>query len=155
MSDHPIFKLHVLSQTFYDDFPRERFPEILTKPQRPYIFFEVTIDGIQYAIPFRSSIAHQHAFFTDDSARKGLDYTKSVVITTREYIDVSKVQIEQKQFDVLKINATLVQDKFQKYLKKYKRAALRQDVPRNQIFCQFSALKYFHTEMGIEIEPLL
>ncbi|MGL5549851.1 MAG: type III toxin-antitoxin system TenpIN family toxin [Culicoidibacterales bacterium] len=143
------FKLHLLSDSFYNDFPKDSYIEILTKSQRPYMFFEIEMDNIKFAIPFRSNISHRDAFFTEQTNKRGIDYTKAVVITKDCYIDSKNVQIEQHQFDKLKMNYTTIYSQFRKYLNKYKKAANRLDVERNKKICQFSALQYFHKELGI------
>ena len=55
-----------LTQQFYSDYPLSDYPQILRKDERPYTVFTVKIDGLDFAIPFRSHIKHNHAFITDN-----------------------------------------------------------------------------------------
>ena len=77
-----------LTAAFYEDHPKEKFPEMEHKQDRPYVLILVTIGANRFAIPLRSHIAHPYAYITDKARRCGADYTKAVVITDEaRYID--------------------------------------------------------------------
>ena len=76
-----------LSKQFYDDYNLKTCPEIAQKQDRPYVMLLIKIDGLTFAIPFRSSIRHKFAYITDKENHCGIDYSKAVVITKNYYID--------------------------------------------------------------------
>lgn len=77
-----------LSDTFFEDYPASRCPEIEQKRNRPYVVVFISVGERTFAIPMRSHIRHPHAFLTDKVNRCGVDYTKAVVITDEaRYID--------------------------------------------------------------------
>lgn len=78
-----------LPNEFYDAYPKEEYPEIEQKHNRPYIQVYVKIDGIQFAIPLRSGINHPHVLWTDKPNNCGVDFSKAVVIKQESYIDFS------------------------------------------------------------------
>lgn len=45
----------------------------------------ITIDGLTYAIPFRSHITHGYSFI-DTENKCGIDYTKAIIITNQLYV---------------------------------------------------------------------
>ena len=53
-----------LSQQFYTDYNSKQFSEIEHKVNRPYIMLLVQIEGVTFAVPFRSHISHKYAFIT-------------------------------------------------------------------------------------------
>ncbi|RDY23262.1 hypothetical protein CHF27_008950 [Romboutsia maritimum] len=143
-------KLIFLSSEFYSDYPKRNYSEILIKHDRPYIMFKVTIDDIDFAIPFRSNIPHKNAFFTDEKNKCGIDYSKSIVIKKPIYINISEQPtIRANEFKIFKSKDYIIKNEFKKYLKEYKKAAKKQDVKRNKDFCQFSSLQYFHSDIGL------
>lgn len=131
-----------LTQQFYTDYAA--CSEIEKKPMRPYVQVCVTIDGITFAVPMRSNINHQYVLWTDKEAKCGLDFSKTVVVTQRNYIDHStKPYIRPVEFDALRGQEHLVKQRLQQYINTYKKAKRRLDVPRNQRLCQYSTLQYF------------
>lgn len=143
-------KFIFLSSEFYKDYKYKDYPEILSKSDRPYIMFNIRVDNIDFAIPFRSNIPHKNAFFTDEENNCGIDYTKSIVIKKSSYIDTSKNPIIRgDEFKNLKGKEYIIKKGFTKYLKNYKKAAKKIDIERNKHFCQFSSLQYFHKELGL------
>ncbi len=131
-----------LSPAFYQD--HADCPEIEQKSTRPYVCVQVTIAGVPFAVPLRSNINHPHVLWTDKAAKCGLDFSKAVVLKKPDYIDPSrKPHIRQNEFDALRGKEFLVQQRLMQYIKSYKKAKRRLDVPRNQRLCQYSTLQYF------------
>lgn len=93
-----------LSDTFFEDYPASRCPEIEQKRNRPYVVVFISVGERTFAIPMRSHIRHPHAFLTDKVNRCGVDYTKAVVITDEaRYIDpVNQPHIRSNEFDALR-----------------------------------------------------
>lgn len=43
-----------LSEKFYNDYPAQKFPELMLKENRPYTQVITDINGLKFAIPLRS-----------------------------------------------------------------------------------------------------
>ena len=134
-----------LSPAFYSAYAG--CPEILTKPARPYVCLAVTIDGVRFAIPIRHHIPHQWAFFTID--RRGLDYTKAVVLSRPECIGSTGAWIEQAEFDLLKKKERMIINGMRHYLQAYKKALRYPDNLHYENIRSHSALQYFHRELRL------
>lgn len=63
------YTLNKLAPCFYKDYPRDKYPEIESKRDRPYIVFVVKIDGVRFAIPFRTNIRHAYAYKFKNTTR--------------------------------------------------------------------------------------
>jgi len=103
-------------------------------------------------IPLRSQIKHPHAFPTDSGGISGgADFSKTVVIVDgQKYIDSSTIPfVEPMQRRGLQGKDYIVEQKLFRYIQTYKKALQNQNVPRNKILVQNSALQYFHKELGI------
>ncbi|MEG0578474.1 MAG: hypothetical protein RR490_01005, partial [Niameybacter sp.] len=139
-----------LTHQFYDDY--KNCIQIEQKQDRPYVQLVVKIDELYFALPFRSNISHEFAFWTDKDNKCGIDYSKAVVIMDSKYIDTeAKPQIRQNEHASIIGSEHLIEKGFKAYLKTYKKALRKQEVNRNRVICQFSALQYFHDEMRIEL----
>ena len=131
-----------LSQSFYNAYAN--CPEIEQKLDRPYVRVCVRINGVLFAVPLRSHISHPHVLWTDKAAQCGLDFSKAVVLTRREYVDANRrPHIRPREFDALRGKEYLVVQRMQQYIHEYKKAKRRLDVPRNRMLCQYSTLQYF------------
>jgi len=148
-----IMEFHRLSAAFYSQF--RNCEEILTKEERPYYVLLLELDGLIYAIPLRSHITHSFCYIADNSneQNKGLDYSKAVIISdVAGYIDPSPVTIRQNEYNILKQQEHLVNKQFSSYVKSYKKEVVRRKknpaLPVSSL-CRYSALKYFHEELGL------
>ena len=65
--------------------------EIERKRDRPYFVLIAEIDGVTWGLPFRSSIKHSHAFWTNKEEGCGIDYSKAVAIESAADIDREKM----------------------------------------------------------------
>ena len=144
-----------LSSDFYKEYPQSKYPEIERKLERPYLVLLVKIKGLDFAIPLRSKIKHSNAFFTKrniDGTYRGLDYSKTVVVTKTNYIDMSKVFIRNDEYKLLTNRSKIVLSRFSKYVESYIQS---QNSPSNNDFYRkdysFSTLQYFHKELGITL----
>ena len=138
--------LIMLSDSFFVKYDRVRFPEILQKRNRPYILICIEIDGVPFALPLRSSIRHNHAFWTDEENRCGVDYSKAVVISQLSDIDEEgKPYIRQSEFLILreKRNQVLIQKGMKRYIKLYQRAKRDLSIEFNRNLVTMSSLQYF------------
>lgn len=80
-------KPRYLTQLFYENYKDKR--EILLKDKRQYCIAVLEIEGIKFAIPFRTNINHKHSYIFKSSTRSdksGLDFTKGVVINSDDFI---------------------------------------------------------------------
>ena len=145
-------KFHRLSAVFYEQFSLHE--EILTNENRPYYVLILELDNLTYAIPLRSNITHSYSFIADSSAnqKKGLDYSKAVVITNDQYIDSSPVTIRQNEYNIYKQREYLIKKQFSSYVARYKKEVQRRHknpaLPVSLLYL-YSSLKHFHKELGL------
>ncbi len=148
------FHICTLSEGFYEDY--SNCSEILQKDNRPYIVLKIEIDGLIFAIPFRSNLPNNNIIPLSSCKTRGLDLNKTVLILKKEYINNSKnVIIEQSEYSKLTAEKYKIKSKLEKYIKDYKRkisnsklrVTYRPDLEK-------MTLKYFHNELGIYDEPL-
>ena len=135
-------KFIFLSNEFYEDYAN--CTEIEQKTNRPYVQIAVEMNGVLYAIPMRSNIKHQFAFFTDKENLCGLDYSKTVIISDDKYIDsIRHPRIRDIEFKAVRNKEYQIKQGLSRYIKQYKKAAARKDISRNARLCKYSALQYF------------
>ena len=130
-----------LSTDFYMRFSDCK--EILQKGNRPYLMVLISIDDVTFAVPFRSHIRHNFAYWTDKENRCGLDFTKAVVILSENDISAHNVQIRQNEFNAIKGKEYFITQKFTTFIRQYKKAYSRTDIERNKMLIDISALQYF------------
>ena len=141
-----------LSEEFYNTYNHDLYPEIEYKQDRPYILLLLKIDGLTYAIPFRSHIKHNNAFFTDKENYCGVDYTKSIIITDEKYIlenyNGKPIRIRPNERKALFGQKYNIIKGLKSYIKEYKRAV--KNKVNNKVFVfKISTLQYFHKELGL------
>jgi len=140
-------KFFFLTQLFYDDY--REYTEIEQKSTRPYVQVYTEINGVQFAIPLRSGISHEHVLWTDKPRRCGLDFSKAIVITDDDYIDrTTKPYIRQHEFDSLRGKEYIVKQRMLKYIADYKKAKTELNIERNRILCQYSTMQYFYAHIA-------
>ena len=143
-------KFVLLSQAFYDKY--SECEEILKKKDRPYCVMILQIENNTIAIPLRSHIKHKYAFFTNKEALAGLDYTKSVIINLDTDIDATrKAFVRKDEYKNILGREYAIKQGLLKFIKRYKKALLRPDLPENRYIVQNTALQYFQ-EYLVEIE---
>ena len=141
-----------LSEEFYNIYNHDLYPEIEYKQDRPYILLLLKIDGLTYAIPFRSHIKHNYAFFTDKENCCGVDYTKSIIITDEKYIlenyNGKPIRIRPNERKALFGQKYNIIKGLKSYIKEYKRAV--KNKVNNKVFVfKISTLQYFHKELDL------
>ena len=132
-------KLIYLSSAFFTEY--KDCTEILQKSNRPYCCLQVLIKGVPYAIPFRHHIAHKHAFRTVGDC--GLDYTKAVVISKREYIATEVPYIDQAEFNAIKGKEQQIATGMKNFIKVFKKALQYSSSPHYANIIKYSSLQYF------------
>ena len=138
-------RIVLLSDIFYDHYGT--YPEILSKPERPYACLTVKVDGLIFAIPFRHHINHKFAYITYGQC--GLDFSKAVIISDDSYI-AGEAIVDRKEWDIINRNEHIIVYRFKQYISQYKRAARRRDNPHSMRYLRYSSLQYFEQELGIE-----
>jgi protein AbiQ len=140
-----------LSQDFYDRYNKNEYPEILTKDTRPYIMLLIKIKKLNFALPFRSNIPHKNAFFT--VYPKGIDFTKSVVISDVKYILIPQkrsVVVTHAEHNILSKSKSKIINHFMQYLQNYERAIKNNaSIALQSPQFKYSTLKYFHQELQL------
>lgn len=138
-----------LTPSFFNTY--KNCPEIEQKQGRPYYVLLIEWCGYDFAIPLRSHIKHKFSFIAD-GMEAGLDFTKAVVIRDKKFISPVPVQIRQHEFNFLKQHERVIKKRFDSYLKMYikkiRRRLLNPSLPLDKE-CLYSALQYFHTELGL------
>ncbi len=141
-----------LSKQFYSDYEQRLYPEIEYKENRPYIMLLMTINGLTYAIPFRSHITHNYSFLTDSQNKCGIDYTKAIIITKKSYIvdniNGIPIKIRPNERKALFGKKHEIVKSLKKYINEYKRAVKNNAHHKIYIF-RISTLQYFHKELGL------
>ena len=133
-----------LSDKFYKDYPNEKYPEIMSKENRPYTQIVTDVNGLKFAIPLRSDISHKkNVLWTNKPQKHGLDFTKAIPIIDEEYINDNKVFIRQDEHKHLLGKEHRVKEKMEKCIMDYKEAKLNLSIEHNAEFCSYCSLQYF------------
>ena len=72
-------RLVFLSSGFYEE--ARELSEAIMKVNRPFIMILLKLENLTFAVPFRSHISHRWAFFTDLQNKRGIDYSKAILIS--------------------------------------------------------------------------
>ncbi|MCC8121845.1 MAG: hypothetical protein LIO42_07695, partial [Oscillospiraceae bacterium] len=79
----------------------------------------------------------------DEANGCGVDFSKAVVLKKPEYISTVKPHIRPMEFETLRGQENIIEFRLKQYIKTYKKAKARLDVPRNRNICKYSTLQYF------------
>lgn len=153
-------KLHQLTQDFYDE--HSHLHEVSDKNKdgtfsdkgRGYGILMVKVKGYKFAIPLRSKMNHKENFTTKivtnnkgKRLRKGLDYSKAVIITDERFVSLYAFKIEQDEFlKIAKAENHIIQS-FEKYVERYVMAYNTGDSNILKKY-GFSTLKNYNQELG-------
>lgn len=139
-----------LTVEFYKEYSSCR--EILKKEDRPYCVALFEIDGITFAIPFRTHIKHKHSYIFKKSNRSddaGLDFTKAVVIKNNHFIG-EETWIESSEYSEFINKHKVIANRFEKFINNYKKWVIDPHYYRAEKIIKFSSLQYFHDELGLK-----
>lgn len=138
-----MLKTVFLTNEFYK--AHENHSEIEQKKTRPYIRIQIMIDGVLWGIPLRSHIKHEHVIWTNKEEGCGIDFSKAVVIEKPdEYISDIQPHIRSDEFKVLKkLDEYRIQQKMKQYIRDYRKAKEKPNIPRNKDLLKYSTLQYF------------
>lgn len=134
-----------LTELFYETY--KEFKEILLKDKRQYCIAIFEVDGIKFAIPFRTNINHKHCYIFKNSPR-GLDFTKAVVITDDNFIGNNAI-IDSEEYSEFINKQVVIANRFEKFINDYKKWTSNPGYYRAEKIILFSALQYFHNELGL------
>lgn len=155
-NDYQILKL---TEQFYANYPNPPYIEIMKKSGRAYncLLFQTHYDYF-ICIPYRTEIAHEYAYHFKKSARSrkhrsGLDYTKIVIIKNADYIDNKNAFVDKDEFNETMIHLEKIKQEglafVEDYIKHLKEECILHPSEFRRRY-QFSTLKYFHKELGLE-----
>ena len=83
-----------LTPEFYENY--KKCKEILQKQKRPYAVHLIRYNNLIFVIPVRSNINHNFSYKT--VGNKGLDFTKTVIITDEKYLSNNKAVINHEEY---------------------------------------------------------
>lgn len=92
-------KFIFLTEDFFNRHSSSEFPEMLRKSDRPYVQLTIPCNHKLWAVPLRSYINHEFAFWSNKKELCGLDFTKAVPIELKD-IDTTHSPIIER-FDEL------------------------------------------------------
>ena len=139
-----------LTKIFYDAYADCK--EILQKEKRQYCMAMLEVDGILFAIPFRTHIRHPYSYIFQNSSRSkdaGLDFTKAVVVMKPEFVGEDTI-IDSSEYAEFVKRQNIIAKRFDKFIKDYKKWATDPVKYRAEKIVAFSALQYFHQELGVK-----
>lgn len=149
--------LRKLEALFYDE--NTHLVEVLDKTgahwdasgkTRGYGIVIIELNGLRFGIPLRSHIwkGNKHCFITKD--RKGLDYSKAVLLAKADYVSNVPFQIPNDEIKKLRDKEHIIGKQFGKYVERYVKYA-SEDPPSMvlQREYRFSTLVNYHVELGI------
>lgn len=159
-NDYFDYQIFHLTQHFFDDYPSPPYDEIIRKSSRPYNCLLVQSHyGYFICISYRSHINHKHAYKFKNSERSkrtksGLDYSKIVIVINSAYISSVNTIVDKDEFAETRDNIEYIKKDAQRYIDDYVAYIQGQEIEYdekefNRTY-QYSTLKYFHKELGIE-----
>ncbi|EEA85422.1 type III toxin-antitoxin system TenpIN family toxin [Peptacetobacter hiranonis] len=153
------YQIMLLSDKFFNDYPKDKYPEIILKGKRAFSFFIIETKYDYYiAVPFRSQISHKNAYLFKESRRSksnksGIDYSKMIIIRNTEYID-KEAHVDKDEFKEFLDNIDEIVDKSLQYLNGYIKYLSLSDSDKDKRKFErnyrYTSLKYFHKELGLE-----
>ncbi len=149
------YQLNYLSAEFYNKYNCNDYPEIENKDNRPYMVVLIKIGNNTFAIPFRTNVPHGNCYKFKKSTRPtntvtGLDYTKAVIVNDSKYIGVA-ARINDMEYTELSENSAFIITQFKKFVSDYIAYANGKKNYYAVKKFQFTTLKYFHKELGINV----
>lgn len=118
------YKICKLTKHFHNDFPSKKYPEMLIKPNRPYLCLIVKLHENTYlCIPYRSDIKHKNSYLFKNSHRSkksssGLDYSKMLILNNLDYLSYGIIDNDEHKETMQNIN--IITKKVIRYIKTYK-----------------------------------
>ena len=152
-------QIYLLSSQFIQDYPINKYPELMHKRGRPYACLLIeTHDDYYICIPFRSAINHKNAYLFRNTKRSqqtnsGLDYSKIVIINNPDYLDsATPAIVDRDEYHEMMTNLSQIVKEAISYVDTYINHINRTNPLHPKQYKRkygFSTLKYFHRELGI------
>lgn len=105
--------------------------------------------GHRFGIPFRSRISHNHCFKTGQ--HKGLDFSKSVLLTLDEYISTEPFKVPTVDLVAVREKSIFIQRRFNKYVERYIKAHSDAKLSIVEREYRYTTLINYHAELGIKL----
>lgn len=131
---------------------------------RGYGIVVIDMQSLRFGIPLRSNIprGNKHSFITKQfrdtrkgvEVRKGLDFTKAVLLVRDDYVSNVTFQIPVDELKILRDNEYIIGQKFEKYVVQYvehTKSGTRASMLAREY--GYSTLKNYHPELGIGVAP--
>ncbi|VAW86575.1 hypothetical protein MNBD_GAMMA18-413 [hydrothermal vent metagenome] len=141
-------KIRLLTEDAYNRIIKLK--ETMAKKDRGYGVLPVEINGITFAIPFRSNMNHKNGFKTvfHNGAWNGLDYTKAIIIDKKDLKNEAFKLRRNDEYLKVKNNKNKIQKQFEKYVSNYVALVSKKEKIRVSRF-GFTTLQNYHAELGI------
>ena len=112
--------------------------------------------GLKFGIPLRSNLPNAACFVTKteivggQEQKKGLDYSKAVLIANDTYVSAAVFMIPTDEKDSISKKSQEIADAFEKYVEKYIHAVKNSHkyTLGNREY-RFTTLQNYHSELGI------
>ena len=112
--------------------------------------------GLKFGIPLRSNLPNAACFVTKTEVvggqeqKKGLDYSKAVLIANDTYVSAAVFMIPTDEKDSISKKSQEIADAFEKYVEKYIHAVKNghKYTLGNREY-RFTTLQNYHSELGI------
>lgn len=161
------FPLRQLTDQFYEEnghlervMDKRKDETEYFKKDRGYGVILIEAYGHRFGIPLRSNMTHKFCFSTKitpnpetgRTQRKGLDYTKAVILNDGDYVTERSFKIPADEFDKINDSQEMIRSQFKKFIEKYIKAVEKNDqnvLTRNY---RDSTLINYHKELGIKNE---
>ena len=115
---------------------------------RGYGIAVISFRGLTFGIPLRSNIPHNFWFPTKRDTKKGLDYSKAVLLHNPNYISAVPFNIPSDEFSLIQSNTRKINMDFERYVERYISAVKSKD-PNKLKQYRFSTLQNYHEELGL------
>ena len=131
--------------------------EGLADKGRGYGIVAININGLTFGVPLRTNLNHQYGVVLDTivkdgkTCRRGLDFTKALLITDPTNHIGGTFQVSQAQLAKLRSHHHHIQTKFEKYINRYVKAVKdgKENTLRGFGPYQYSTLVNYHAYLGI------
>jgi protein AbiQ len=121
---------------------------------RGYGVVVIEVNELTFAIPLRSNITHSASYITANNQnrgiKKGLDFSKALLIHSPTYISNEQYGIDKDEYKKLQNKERHITHKFGKYVEKYIKATKNSDgnILRSPEYI-YTTLQNYHCELGL------
>jgi protein AbiQ len=158
------FPLRQLTDEFYEEnthleriLDKEKDSMVFTDKGRGYGVIVVEKFGKKFGIPLRSNMTHKYCFSTKitrdeekkKTFRKGLDYTKAVILEKDSYISTRSFKIPAEEFDKINDTQHMIETQFGKFIDDYIKAYKNKSQKILDTKYRDSTLINYHKELGL------